>query len=161
MQALDQARILAASSEATIILLAVAPLLDDLGLAESGVEPLWMMVEREAQETYLQEALDRVATELRLSGLRVQTRVLAGDPVETIIRTCREEAVDLLLMATHGRSSLRRLFLGSVTTGVLHHAEVPVLLIRPQPQPRAARQASYEARGRAPVQSPTSTSDDH
>lgn len=159
MQALHQARTLAQTSGATVVLLAVAPLLDDLGLAEGGIEPLWMLAERQVQETYLKESLDKVATELRLSGLRVRARVLAGDPAETIIRTCREEVADLLVMATHGRSSLRRLFLGSVTTGVLHHAEVPILLIRPQPQPRASQQDFYEEPGRVPARSSTSTLD--
>lgn len=131
-QALHEASALAETTSGTLVLLAVAPTVDDLGLAEGGIEPLWMMVDRQGHQTYLQHSLDTIAAELRATGLPVRTLVLAGNPVETIIRACAGEAADLLVMATHGRSGLRRLFLGSVTTGVLHHTETPVLLIRPQ-----------------------------
>ena len=64
----------------------------------------------------------------------VRTALLEGTPTESIVRGCAIEGADLLIMATHGRSGLRRLVFGSVATGVVRHAEVPVLLIRPHEQ---------------------------
>jgi nucleotide-binding universal stress UspA family protein len=68
-------------------------------------------------------------------------RVEYGQPVPTIIRVADEEHVDLIAMATHGRTGLARLVLGSVATGVLQQASLPLVLIRPravQTQPTAA-----------------------
>ena len=52
----------------------------------------------------------------------------------------RDEGADAIAMATHGRGGLARLVMGSVTTGALQRATVPLLLTRPavleQPAPR-------------------------
>jgi hypothetical protein len=49
------------------------------------------------------------------------------------VEIARAEQVDLLAMATHGRGGLSRLVMGSSATGVVHRAEMPVLLVRPVP----------------------------
>ncbi len=52
-----------------------------------------------------------------------------GYPAEEILRYADESAVDLILMATHGRSGVRRWTMGSVTDKVLRASKVPVLLV--------------------------------
>jgi nucleotide-binding universal stress UspA family protein len=47
-----------------------------------------------------------------------------------ILKAARDASSDLLVIGTHGRSGMDRLLLGSVAEGVIHHAEVPVLLVR-------------------------------
>jgi nucleotide-binding universal stress UspA family protein len=49
-----------------------------------------------------------------------------------IIQTAEDLHVDLIIMATHGRRGLPRLFLGSVAEHVLRASDRPVLTIRPQ-----------------------------
>jgi nucleotide-binding universal stress UspA family protein len=56
--------------------------------------------------------------------------VRAGEPYEVINRLARREQVDLVIVATHGRSGLKRLFLGSTAGRVLRHAPCPVLVVR-------------------------------
>jgi nucleotide-binding universal stress UspA family protein len=58
--------------------------------------------------------------------LSVRPVVQAGDPVDAIRELVRRDAVDLVMMPTHGQSGFRRLLLGSVTGKVLQEAEVPV-----------------------------------
>ena len=53
----------------------------------------------------------------------------AGDPVASIVRQSRDEASDLIVMATHGLSGWRRTAIGSVTEGVVHEAKCPVLSV--------------------------------
>lgn len=58
-----------------------------------------------------------------------RVEIAAGDPIKEILR--RSENVDLIAMATHGRSGLSRLILGSVAEAVVRASSVPVLLRRP------------------------------
>ena len=57
-------------------------------------------------------------------------QVTAGDPADGIVRLAEERAVDLIVMATHGRTGLPHLLLGSVAEKVLRHAPCPVLTVR-------------------------------
>jgi nucleotide-binding universal stress UspA family protein len=52
-----------------------------------------------------------------------------GDVVETIIEQAERESSDLIIMATHGRSGISRVLLGSVTERVLREARCPVMTI--------------------------------
>ena len=53
-----------------------------------------------------------------------------AQPWDAIIRTARAKKCDLIVMASHGRSGLSGLLLGSETTKVLTHSKVPVLVVR-------------------------------
>ena len=65
-----------------------------------------------------------------------EVQVAAGHPAETIVRMAQELAVDLIIMATHGRTGVSHVLLGSVAEHVVRHAPCPVLTIRQQ-EPRA------------------------
>jgi len=75
--------------------------------------------------------LQQVAGHLQSTGILVRERVELGRPARTINRLTRYAPVDLIAMATHGRSGMARLVLGSVVTEVLEHTVVPLLLVRP------------------------------
>lgn len=68
---------------------------------------------------------------LREEGYNVSVIVLFGDPARSIIETAEQEKVDLIAMATHGRTGVRRLVLGSVAETVMRGVGMPVLLVRP------------------------------
>lgn len=55
-----------------------------------------------------------------------------GTPFVEIVRYARENAVDLIVAATHGRSGLSHLLLGSVAEKVIRKAPCPVLTVRPE-----------------------------
>lgn len=78
-----------------------------------------------------QDYLTRIAEELRSDGLQVTTVTLTGNVPQAILREGREQAADLIIMATHGRSGLERAIMGSVTERVVAEATVPVMLLRP------------------------------
>jgi nucleotide-binding universal stress UspA family protein len=75
--------------------------------------------------------LNEVGERLRPFVNSVVTRVELGRMPLQILEVAREEYVDLIAMATHGRSGLGRLVLGSTATVVVQRAERPVLLVRP------------------------------
>jgi nucleotide-binding universal stress UspA family protein len=67
---------------------------------------------------------------LEQDGYQVKTAVLFGDPATQIEHFIEKEQIDLVVMATHGRTGLSRVLAGSVAQHVLSHVTVPVLLVR-------------------------------
>jgi nucleotide-binding universal stress UspA family protein len=60
----------------------------------------------------------------------VETAVRWGSPVEAIVDYSREQAIDLIVIATHGRTGLSHVLLGSVAERIVREAPCPVLTIR-------------------------------
>ena len=58
------------------------------------------------------------------------TVVLSGTPCERIVETARIKKVDLIIIATHGRTGLAHFLLGSTAEKVIRHAPCPVLVVR-------------------------------
>ncbi|MCC7106470.1 MAG: universal stress protein [Chloroflexi bacterium] len=75
--------------------------------------------------------LDGTAQRLRTAGFACKVEARQGYAATTIDIVAREHGADVIAMATHGRSGLARLVLGSVATRMIHSASVPLLLIRP------------------------------
>lgn len=86
--------------------------------------------EREGFRLQLQGELQAEAERLRQAGYAVSTEVHFGDPAQRIIDYVNDGGADLVAMATHGRSGIGRLVLGSVAERVLRGVNVPVLLMR-------------------------------
>lgn len=87
----------------------------------------------EALERALDEAklyLSGIQGEFSKRGFQVRTVVERGPVVNTIINVAKREKVDLIAMASHGRTGLLRAFYGSVAAGVLNKVDRPILLIR-------------------------------
>ncbi len=124
---LPHAKALALSEGAELILLNVAanPALDfafsDPGLAVRAEEDL------EAQsEKYMKE----VEQTLKAEGIRASILLRVGAAANVILGVAEEMQVDLIAMATHGRTGPARWLLGSVADRVVRNSKVPVFLIR-------------------------------
>ena len=87
------------------------------------------LVERERRDA--ERYLHRVAGELADAGVTVRTAVAVGEPAAEIVRSADRDDVDLLALATHGRSGVQRWLHGSVADAVLHTTRRPLLLLRP------------------------------
>ena len=70
--------------------------------------------------------------------LPVTLAVRRGAPFAEIVRYAREQAVDLIVMATHGRTGLKHALFGSVAEKVVRKAPCPVLSVRPKGHESAA-----------------------
>ncbi|MEJ2665849.1 MAG: universal stress protein [Deinococcales bacterium] len=83
----------------------------------------------EALERTANAALEQAAAAARAAGLDVDIRLVTGEvPVDAILKA--EEDHDLTVLGTHGRHGVDRVFLGSVTEGVLRHSRLPHLVVR-------------------------------
>ena len=67
--------------------------------------------------------------------------VLDGAPVDAITDYAHSSGADLVIIGSHGRTGLSRLFLGSVAEGVIRNASAPVMVVRRAPvaKPAAAK----------------------
>lgn len=79
-----------------------------------------------------QDAIRAEAKRLTDAGVNAVGRLLEGTVVEAIAEYAHEISADLVIMTTHGRSGLERLWLGSVASSFLHRSPCPVFLVRPQ-----------------------------
>jgi nucleotide-binding universal stress UspA family protein len=71
-------------------------------------------------------------------GVETRIRVLRGFPVDVICETAAMFSPRVLVLGSHGRGAVKRALLGSVSTGVLHHATCPVLVVRGDSSERKA-----------------------
>jgi len=103
-----------------------------------GVPPSQMAKVSAAFEEYAEQVkkhaarvLNKVADEARASGVPCETLQLTQDrPFESIVATAKDRGCDLIVMASHGRTGIAAMVLGSVTTQVLAHTTIPVLVCR-------------------------------
>jgi nucleotide-binding universal stress UspA family protein len=70
------------------------------------------------------------AAEAHDAGVDVETVVRRGTPVQRICEIADEHDARLIVVGSHGWGPFKRALFGSVSTGVLHHASRPVLVVR-------------------------------
>ena len=68
------------------------------------------------------------------AGLKMRQVVDAGQPFGAIVDCAEREAVDLIVISSHGRSGLSRMLIGSVTDKLLRAAPCPVLVVPAEKQ---------------------------
>jgi nucleotide-binding universal stress UspA family protein len=93
--------------------------------------------------------LDRLVARAKAGGVRARGLLLEGIPPDRIVRIARSARADLLVIGTHGRTGLARLFVGSVASRVIAAATCPVLSVR-----SGTRSAARGRRSRRPGRSP-------
>jgi nucleotide-binding universal stress UspA family protein len=72
----------------------------------------------------------RLLAQARKRGVRAKGLLLEGIPADRIVRAARSTRADVIVVGTHGRTGLSRLFLGSVASRVVTLAPCPVLTVR-------------------------------
>jgi universal stress protein A len=87
-------------------------------------------IEKEGFNT-AQEKLKKELSKLSgMKGLDVEYDVKQGVPYDVIIKEQKEKEIDLIVIASHGKTGLMKYFMGSVAERVLRDAKSPVLLVR-------------------------------
>jgi nucleotide-binding universal stress UspA family protein len=74
--------------------------------------------------------LEKIADELRNSGLQVTAQLALGDPSTEILRASKREHCDLIAMTMHGHRFIGDLLFGSTIHEVRHKSHVPIFLVR-------------------------------
>lgn len=116
------------------VILSCLPPLKQVGVQEIVLAHVVYVANTPGLEQMLQQearpVLEQMAERVRNAGLQVTTTMRLGVPAVALADMAEEHNVDAILVGSHGRSMLARVLLGSVSSGVLHHARRPVLLVR-------------------------------
>ncbi len=124
-RALNKVLELASKFGAEVIGLHVLPVPTEL--VELGAS----LVEIEAQlEAEAEAMLAKAEDEAQKQGVPFRGVVLKGSPAEAMADFAQEKGLDLLAVGFQGRSKLAELLMGSVTTRLLSHSPVPLLVVK-------------------------------
>lgn len=100
--------------------------IDDYGLTAHSVKQMEAEMIKGARKKLLAE-IDKFS---QTKELEVTSEVVIGDPSEEILKTQKEKGVDLIVIASLGKTGLAQYFIGSVARNVLKSSSCPVLLTK-------------------------------
>lgn len=83
-------------------------------------------IEKDARANCIEEFF-RTASEFKDTELQFYTEF--GEPADEILRFAHQQDADLILMSTHGRTGLQRLFMGSVAQKIAAASQIPIFLL--------------------------------
>lgn len=78
-----------------------------------------------------QLAVEAIVQRARAQGAAARGMIWDGEAGEAIVDVAQSESADLIVVGTHERGAVGRLFLGSVSDYVVRHARCPVMVVRP------------------------------
>jgi nucleotide-binding universal stress UspA family protein len=90
------------------------------------------------QQDLAAEELNALRDELPESDLAITSKVVVGSLIEQLDEYVRPQAIDLIVTSTHGRSGLRRAFIGSAAEQIVRHALCSVLVVPNRPRRKKA-----------------------
>jgi nucleotide-binding universal stress UspA family protein len=90
-------------------------------------------------EDEAKELVRAAAARAEAAGVETRTQVLRGIPVEEICLAAETYEPRFLVVGSHGRGFVKRALFGSVSAGVLHRAECPVLVVQADPDEMTSR----------------------
>ena len=74
--------------------------------------------------------LEGIVERLRKTGINATYTILTGKPAESLIDYVNDNPIDLVIIATHGRSGITKWYWGSIAEKILRAIHVPVLLVK-------------------------------
>jgi universal stress protein A len=129
-RALSYAASLARQFSASIICVhVVEPVMPTVGYA-GLTEPLPIADLSEQLEESAERELPKIAACDECKGLEIEEVITHGDAAAEIVRVAGERKVDLIVIASHGRTGLGRILFGSTAESVVRHAPCPVLVVK-------------------------------
>jgi len=106
--------------------------IDLMGIPTTHTRSINLPTFRKAHFEKSRKYLEKIQSELSSEGIKVKKESLEGRPAQTIVSYAEANDVDLIVIATHGYTGMKKLMFGSVALRVLHDSHAPVLLIRPE-----------------------------
>ena len=92
-----------------------------------------------SQQEFAQDEMENLHRQLGEKSVEIEMFVGLGSPVEQIIECVRTHRVDVIVTSTHGRTGLKRLFIGSTAEQIVRHAICPVLVVPNRPSQKKPR----------------------
>ena len=88
---------------------------------------------KEQMQTEAEAVLKKVRARAKKKNISVETAFHWGrHPHEVILNECKEKGVDLIVLGSHGRTGLKKFFMGSVAQKVVGYSRCPVMIVPPE-----------------------------
>jgi nucleotide-binding universal stress UspA family protein len=116
-------------AETVVFVRVVEPIILPASAGDYMSPAIWTRIESEQQvlaENYVKDLATRVA----IDGVDVRTEILEGSVAQSLVDYAAKSEIDLIVVATHGRSGISRWVWGSVAGRIIHSSTVPVLIVR-------------------------------
>jgi len=114
-----------------IVLSAAAPMHSAYAYQDyPEVAPVMTPEMLEQQRKHHEDIAKRYAGQLEGSSHTIRSMAVAADPREAIVDLATREGVDLIVVGSHGRTGLKKLVMGSVSSHVIAHAPCSVLVVK-------------------------------
>ena len=128
-QAIGKAAALAAAFNSQITVVQVLTLDPYIAAEYITAQQTNELIERARQSII--KALENAQEKFAEFGLKAETKLLEGQSIsDEITKAAKSSGVDLIVIGSHGRTGLKKLFLGSVAQSILGESEIPVLIVR-------------------------------
>lgn len=130
-KALDYALRLAADVQASVVILHTSESVPLLVETTGAVNLSFRSVYKKTVAKEAQEILKKAEEKAQNRALFCITKYLPNTvPAMGIVETAKKHKCDLIVMGSHGRTGIKKLFLGSQAMAVLTHSKIPVLIVR-------------------------------
>lgn len=96
---------------------------------EFGGAELYTKLEESAKQE-AEGSMKKLMATLEKAKVKARSLLLRGSPHEQIVKAAKSKKADLIVIGTHGRTGLSKLFMGSVAGRVISTATCPVLTVR-------------------------------
>ncbi len=89
-----------------------------------GVEKMM----REESKAEMTKLVRKIKPRLK-PKVTIKSKVVKGDPIQTVVLVAKKMEVDFIIMGTQGASGLKEVFIGSTTNGVINSTKIPVMAV--------------------------------
>ncbi len=129
-RALDEAVNLAKQNDAELLVVhVIEPVAPYVTGEDFGSAGLYVKLE-EAAKRDAESSMRKLMDKLQKARVKAKSLLLKGRPDDQIVKAAKSRRADMIVIGTHGRTGLSKLFMGSVAGKVISTATCPVLTVR-------------------------------
>ena len=129
-RALQEAVDFAKQNEAELLVVhVIQPAVPYVAGEDIGAAELYVKLE-ESTKQEAQRSMNKLVQRLERLKVKAKTLLLRGIPADQIVKAAKNRRADMIVIGTHGRTGLTKLFMGSVASRVISMAQSPVLTVR-------------------------------
>lgn len=107
----------------------IVEVIDTAALLSLGLAPIPENILQTVQEK-VKADIDEAERKAKEAGVDAKGVIIEGEPAASIVEYATKNNVDLIVTGSRGLSTIKRLFLGSVSTKILNESRVPVLVVK-------------------------------
>ncbi len=99
-------------------------------VSSSPLDPNIASARDSEQRKFAEDYLKQIANRLAATGVACTVKAIVGRVAESLVDYCVKNDIDLIIIATHGRSGITRWVRGSVADKILRSSRIPVMMVR-------------------------------